>query len=355
MKRVGLVFVLILIISMVAGCGGQSTKNENETLKKTELTTTPYKKTEFLMGTVVTVKIYDKGKEAILEPAFERIQTLANQITVNEAGSEIDSINANAGIQPVKVSNDIYELMDAGNDYSMKSSGSFDISIGPLTNLWRIGFPDARKPAQSEIDAILPLIDYKQIELNKKEQTVFLKNKGMQLDLGAIAKGFITDQVAEVLKENDVTTAIIDLGGNIYVMGNNPSGNVWTVGIQDPFAPRGETIGVISESNKSVVTSGIYERVLEVDGKSYHHLLNPMDGYPFNNDLAGVTIISDKSVDGDGLSTSVFSKGIEGGLEFIEQFEGTEAIFISTDKKVYITSGLKDNFKLTNDKFEMGE
>jgi FAD:protein FMN transferase len=355
MKRIWLVFVLMLIIGIVAGCGGQSTKTENETLKKPELTTTPYKKTEFLMGTVVTVKIYDKGKEAVLEPAFERIQTLANQITVNEAGSEIDSINADAGIQPVKVSNDIYELMDAGNDYSIKSNGSFDISIGPLTDLWRIGFPDARKPAQSEIDAVLPLIDYKQIELNKKEQTVFLKKKGMQLDLGAIAKGFITDQVAEVLKENDVTTAIIDLGGNIYVMGNNPSGKDWTVGIQDPFAPRGETIGVISESNKSVVTSGIYERVLEVDGKSYHHLLNPVDGYPFNNDLAGVTIISDKSVDGDGLSTSVFSKGIEGGLDFIEQFKGTEAIFISTDKKVYITSGLKDNFKLTNDKFEMGE
>ena len=116
----------------------------------------------------------------------------------------------------------------------------------------------------------------------------------MQLDLGAIAKGFITDQVAEVLKENDVTTAIIDLGGNIYVMGNNPSGKEWSVGIQDPFAPRGEPFGVISESNKSVVTSGIYERVLEVDGKSYHHLLNPADRYPFNNELAGVTIISRK-------------------------------------------------------------
>jgi FAD:protein FMN transferase len=355
MRRIGLVFVLMMIISIIAGCGGPFTKTENEPLEKPKLTTTPYKKTEFLMGTVVTVKIYDQGKEAVLEPAFERIQTLANQITVNEANSEIDSINANAGIKPIKVSKDIFDLIHAGNDYSLKSGGSFDITIGPLTNLWRIGFPDARKPAQSEIDAVLPFIDYKQIELNDKEQTVFLKKKGMQLDLGAIAKGFITDQVAEVLKENDVTTAIIDLGGNIYVMGNNPSGKDWTVGIQDPFAPRGETIGVISESNKSVVTSGIYERFLEVDGKKYHHLLNPEDGYPFNNDLAGVTIISEKSVDGDGLSTSVFSKGIQGGLDFIEQFKGTEAIFISTDKKVYITSGLKDNFKLTNDEFVMEE
>ena len=244
MKRIGLGFLLMImkIISIVTGCGGQSTTEENETLEKPELTTTPYKKTEFLMGTVVTVKIYDKGKEAVLEPAFERIQTLADQITVNEAGSEIDAINANAGIKPVKVSKDIFELMDAGNAYSIQSNGSFDISIGPLTDLWRIGFPDARKPTQSEIDAVLPSIDYTQIELNEEEQTVFLKNKGMRLDLGAIAKGFITDQVAEVLKENDVTTAIIDLGGNIYVMGNNPSGKDWTVGIQDPFAARRETI-----------------------------------------------------------------------------------------------------------------
>ena len=177
MKTIGLLFVLIMIMGMVAGCGNQSTTKENETLKTPELTTTPYKKTEFLMGTVVTVKVYDKGKEAVLEPAFERIQTLANQITVNEAGSEIDSVNANAGIQPVKVSSDIFELMDAGNAYSIKSNGSFDISIGPLTDLWRIGFPDARKPAQSEIDAILPLIDYRQIELNEKTDSLFKEKR----------------------------------------------------------------------------------------------------------------------------------------------------------------------------------
>jgi thiamine biosynthesis lipoprotein len=177
----------------------------------------------------------------------------------------------------------------------------------------------------------------------------------MLLDLGSIAKGFITDEVAEVLKEHEVTTSIIDLGGNIYVLGNNPSGKKWTVGIQDPDASRGQVIGKITESDKSIVTSGIYERVLEVDGKKYHHLLNPADGYPFNNDLAGVSIVSEKSIDGDGLSTSVFSKGIQGGIEFIEKFEGAEAIFISTDKKVYVTSGLKGNFEITNDEFELVE
>ncbi|WP_338450330.1 FAD:protein FMN transferase [Niallia oryzisoli] len=352
MKKNKLLSVFLVILVILSGCTGQE-KDE----KEPELLTSPYKKTEFLMGTVVTVKIYDEGKEDVLETAFDRIKYLAAHITVNEIEkqSEVDEINRKAGVEPAKVSKDIYELIEAGEAYSVDTKGSFDITIGPLTNLWHIGFPDARKPEQSEIDAVLPLINYEQVELNKKEQTVFLKNPGMQLDLGAIAKGFITDEVVEVLKENDVTTAIVDLGGNIYVLGNNPSGRDWTVGIQDPLSARGETVGKITEKNKSIVTSGIYERYLEVDGKTYHHLLNPDDGYPFNNDIAGVSIVSEKSVDGDGLSTSLFSKGIQGGLEFVEQYEGVEAIFISTDNKVYITSGLKGSFELTNDEFEMGK
>ncbi|WP_071393184.1 FAD:protein FMN transferase [Bacillus tuaregi] len=352
MKKNKLLSLLLVFLLFLSGCAGQ----EKEA-KGPELLTSPYKKTEFMMGTVVTIKIYDEGKEAVLESVFDRIKYLAAHITVNEneEKSEIDEINRQAGVEPVKVSKDIYELIEAGEAYSIDTKGSFDITIGPLTNLWRIGFPDARKPEQAEIDAILPLIDYGQVELNKKEQTVFLKKQGMQLDLGSIAKGFIADEVVEVLKENDVTTAIIDLGGNIYVLGNNPSGREWTVGIQDPLSTRGATIGKISEANKSIVTSGIYERYLEVGGKTYHHLLNPDDGYPYMNDIAGVSIVSEKSIDGDGLSTSLFSKGIQGGLEFIEQYEDTEAIFISTDNKVYVTSGLKDNFELTNDEFEMAE
>ncbi|MCQ6274514.1 FAD:protein FMN transferase [Bacillus sp. V3B] len=355
MKRKGILPALLMIMVLLAGCG-----KDTETVKP-ELTTNPYKKTEFLMGTIVTVKVYDTEKEAVLEPVLDRIKTLADQITVSEEESglniesEIKKVNDKAGIEPVKVSEDIYKLIDAGMEYSIKSNGSYDVSIGPLTSLWHIGYDDARKPAQSEIDAVLPLIDYEQVELNKKEQTVFLQKKDMELDLGSIAKGFIADEVVDILKENNVTTAIIDLGGNIIVMGNHPSGKEWTVGIQNPFSSRGETIGKISESNQSIVTSGIYERFLEVDGETYHHLLNPEDGYPFHNDIAGVSIVSDKSIDGDGLSTSIFSKGIEDGIKFIEQFKGAEAIFVSQDKKVYITSGLKETFELTNDEFKIAK
>ena len=335
---------MIVSILGIAGCRGSS---------ESKVITNPYKKTSFLMGTVVTVKIYNENKESALHPAFERIEELINKVGVNELDSEIDEINAKAGIEPVNVSIDTFNLVNEGKKYSEKADGSFDITIGPLTSLWHIGFPDARKPSQLEIDQVLPSIDFQKIILDEKEQTIFLQEKGMQIDLGAIAKGFITDEVAAVLKEQGVTTALIDLGGNIYVMGNHPKGEEWTVGIQDPFSSRGEIIGKIKESDKSIVTSGIYERFLEINNQQYHHILNPKDGYPFSNDIAGITVVTEKSIDGDALSTSVYSKGIEGGMKYLEEFPGVEAIFVSKDKKVYITSGLKNEFELTKEGFEM--
>jgi thiamine biosynthesis lipoprotein len=150
-----------------------------------------------------------------------------------------------------------------------------------------------------------------------------------------------------------VKSAIIDLGGNVFALGNRPDGKLWKIGIQDPFEQRGQIIGSIEVKDKSIVTSGIYERFIEKDGKKYHHILNPFNGYPFDNELAGVTIVSDKSIDGDALSTTVFSKGLKGGMEFIEKIQGTEAIFVTKDKEVYITSGLKNNFKITKEEFKI--
>ncbi len=318
---------------------------------------TPYKQTEFLMGTVVTVKIYNEEKETVLKKVFERMEVLASQIGLEEdAGvSQIDEVNAQAGIEPVIVSEEIFQLIKAGKDYSQKAEYSFDITIGPLTSLWHIGYDDARKPDQEEIDAVLPLIDYRKVILDEEKHTVYLKEKDMRIDLGAIAKGFIADQVNKVLEENDVTTAIIDLGGNIYVEGTNPSGKEWTVGIQDPFSTRGETVGKIEASNQSIVTSGVYERYLEVDGERYHHLLDPKAGYPFDNEIAGVTIVSKKSIDGDALSTLIFSKGLEDGMAFIEKQDGVEAIFVDKDNKIFLTSGLEDEFELTNESFIIGD
>lgn len=349
MNHIKILSFVLLVFILVSGCQTRAAKNQPQ------IVTNPYKKTDFLMGTIVTVKVYDEGKEEVLEPVFNRIRELAGQITVDEIESEIVNINTNAGIKPVKVSADIFKLVEVGKLLSEEAEGSFDISIGPLTSLWHIGFPDAKKPDQQEINAVLPYIDYKQILLNHEQQTIFLKKQGMQLDLGAIAKGFITDEVCKILNEYGVTTAIIDLGGNIYVLGKSPSQKPWSVGIQDPFSARGETIGKLAETNKSIVTSGIYERFIQVGETKYHHLLDPRDGYPFMNDLAGVSIISDKSVDGDALSTLVFSKGLKDGMKYIESTTNVDAIFITTNKKVYVSSGIKQNFELTNIRFTLAD
>ena len=180
-KTILITTLLFLFLSILTGC--TNSKEEAKESANPNLITDPYERTEFLMGTVVTIKIYDEGKKDVLDPVFERIKWLADHITVNEedaANSEVALVNEKAGIEPVKVSDDIYELIEAGKDYSIKAEGSYDITIGPLTNLWRIGYPDARKPEQSEIDAALPLINYQEVQLNPDEKTVFLPRKGMQ-------------------------------------------------------------------------------------------------------------------------------------------------------------------------------
>ncbi|SFK63832.1 thiamine biosynthesis lipoprotein [Marinilactibacillus piezotolerans] len=344
------IILLLSILLTLSGCNSAVSEDERT------LADQPYEETEFLMGTVVRVTIYDQGKEEVLSKAFDRIKELAEFITTEdeEEHSMIKAINEAAGQEPVPVSDDLFALIKSALTYSEKTEGSFDLTIGPITDLWRIGFPDARVPSPAEIDTALSLVDYKKVELNEENQTVYLSEEGMKIDLGAIAKGFITDETVKVLTENDVETAVIDLGGNIFVMGSSPRdvNEDWQVGIQDPFEERGEIIGFIPLSNQSMVTSGVYERFLEVDGKKYHHLMNPETGYPFDNELAGVSVVTTSSIDGDGLSTSLFSKGLEGGLEYVNQLDGVDAVFVTKDKKVYLSDGLKD-FKLKNDDFTL--
>lgn len=339
---IGLVMGIVFLV--VAGC---SSKEEQDLL------TTPYEQTEFLMGTYVTLRVYDEGKEDILEEGFAKVEELAGKVTTNEPGSEIDKVNESAGEEAVALSADVYPLIETAAEYSEVSNGGFDYTVGPITNLWRIGFDDARKPEKSEIDTVLPLVDYSKVELDATEQTIFLTEKGMALDLGAIAKGYIADELKVLFEEAGVTTAIIDLGGNVVVLGGSPTrkGEAWNIGIQDPLSERGETVGKTKQKNRSIVTSGIYERYLEVDGEIYHHLMNPKTGYPFDNEIAGVSIISDQSIDGDALSTVVFGLGLEEGLDYVDNREDIEAIFITKDKEIYTSEGLMDNFELTNEEY----
>ncbi|MDR2465568.1 MAG: FAD:protein FMN transferase [Streptococcaceae bacterium] len=337
MKKIKGVFGIAFLLLLLCACTPSDEKNKTESERK------------FLLGTTVQITIDQQGKRDVLEECFRLVQSLGERIDVNDASheSEIDKINENAGRKFVKVDSNIFRLIEISLRYAKESDGLFDPTIGPITSLWHIGFDDARKPSQAEIDQALKRINYKDVELDKKNERVFLRKRDMKLDLGAIAKGFIADEVAELLQKRKVKSSIIDLGGNIYVLGHSFRGDFpWTVGIQDPNKARNTVIGYLKGENESFVTSGIYERYLKVGGKTYHHLMNPKTGYPFENDLAGVTIQSKHSVDGDGLSTTLFALGVEKGKQFIEKMSGTEALFVTKDDKIEVTSGLVDSFEL---------
>lgn len=336
-------FPLVFVIFLTA-CNSSSNEVASE----------PLSRTEFLLGTVVKITLYDQQSEETLDLAMNKLKELEDTLSINKTGTLIDQINASSGITPVVVDADTYKVIEEGLTYSSLTNGAFDITIGPIVKLWNIGFPEARIPSSEEIESTLPLVDFNKVVLNPNDSSVYLTDKGMQLDLGGIGKGYAADEVATLLKEKGVTHAIIDLGGNIYALGDKPGNQLWTIGVQDPFNPRGKIIGRLKTADKSVVTSGVYERFVEDEaGNKYHHILNPKTGYPYENQIAGVTIISNSSTDGDALSTAVFAMGVKEGIAFVETLDGVDAIFITLDSKVYTTSGVKDNFTLSNDSFTL--
>lgn len=335
--------ILLIIFSTILLLSGCSKNNLSE----------PVAKTEFVLGTVCTITLYDKAPDEAFEKSFKRLKEIEDKMTINAANSEVDSVNNASGSGYVKVSDDTYYVIKEGFDYSKLSGGIFDISVGPLVKLWNIGTDKARVPTQEEINTKLPLVGYENILLDENEKKIMLKDKNMLIDLGGIAKGYAADEVKRILGGYGIKNAIINLGGNVLTIGDNPQGRPWRIGIQNPDATRGDYVGTIQVTDQTVVTSGIYERYFIADGKHYHHMLSPFDGYPFDNGLASVTIITDKSIIGDAFSTSVFGKGLEKGMEYVAEQKNMEAIFITKDNKVYITPGLKNNFTIANADFKL--
>jgi len=343
MKKLKYILSLVLFVTMtftLVGCTKSQSTGDGHPLSKTEV----------IIGTVCTVSLYDNKDPAIIDKCFNRLRELEDILSINKLNTELDKVNEMAGKEPVKVGDDTFTVVAEGLKYSKLSQGALDITVGPLVKLWGIGTENAKVPTESEINEKKSLINYNDLVLDEQNKTIFLKKPNMIIDLGAIAKGYAADELAKLLKAN---SAIIDLGGNIFALGNKPDGAKWKIGVQDPENARGDSIGFIEVINKSVVTSGIYERYFEANGKKYHHILNPTTGYPYENEILGVSIISDKSIDGDALSTTLFALGIEKGLEFIDSQEGVEALFISKDHEVYLTKGLKDNCNLTSSKYKV--
>ncbi|WP_423738977.1 FAD:protein FMN transferase [Clostridium cibarium] len=308
-------------------------------------------KSYYILGTLINLKVFGKESEKAIDEAIERLIDIDNKMSAFKESSEISKINKNAGIALQTVSNETFSLIDKSISYSELSEGAFDPTIRPLVSLWGIGTKSERVPTEIEINDNLKLVNYRDIILNKDDNSIGLKKQNQSIDLGGIAKGYAADEVVNIFLKHGIKSAIIDLGGNIFVLGNKNNESFWNVGIQNPFMPRGEHIGILSLKDKSIVTSGNYERFFIKDNKAFHHIIDPKTGYPSSSNVISATIISDNSIDGDGLSTGVYIMGLDKALDLIESIKGVDAIFITNDKNVFVTSGIRHNFKLSNTEF----
>lgn len=345
-KIVGITILICILIFSVTGCWANPGNLE------------PIEKAEFLMGTLATVKIYDedKGKgNAAAKEALERLREIENLMSASLENSEIQSINKNAGIAPVNVSEDTFKVIEKGLYYGDLSEGMFDITIGPLVKLWGIGTENARIPERSEIEDALKLVNYRDVEIDRDRLEVFLKRAGMALDLGGIAKGYAADEAKEILMSRGIKHGIINLGGNIQTLGERYNGGPWNIGIKEPEEPSKGVLGIVKVIDGTVVSSGDYERYFEKDGKGFHHIMDTGTGYPKEGNIKGVTIINSSSIDADALSTTVFLMGAHRGLELIENLDAVEAIIITDDRRISITAGAMDAFDILVKDYSIGQ
>lgn len=346
-RLLAILISLFLIFSMV-GCSDSETK-----VKEFE----PVVETTFLMGTVAKITIYDEiTDKEIFQRIFDRIMDIEYRMTINDEypESEIIQLNESAGKEAVKLSMDTFFVLEKAKYYSEISQGNFDITVGPIVKLWNIGSENARVPSEGEIAEKLPLVNHHELILDRDNLSAKLNQENMIVDLGAIAKGYAADEAAKILKEAGIQHAIINLGGNVLAINTKPDGSLWRLGLQDPYEPRGTSMGVVLLNDQTLVSSGTYERYFEEDGKTYHHLLDPKTGYPGDNELVSVSIVTKQSIDADALSTGTFLLGLEEGRKLIEELSDTEAIFITADKKVYVTSGINEsNFEINNPDYQL--
>ncbi|MCI8465764.1 MAG: FAD:protein FMN transferase [Lachnospiraceae bacterium] len=339
-----LLFLSILFLSAAfLGACGKASLSPSGTEGSQTASDKKVSKTSFFLNTVVTITLYGTEDDSLIEECFSLCQRYESLLSRTASGSDVYALNHRA---TDTVSDETLSLIKTGLDYSALSGGAFDITIGSCSSLWDF---TAEVPSVPNRDAILEglaHVGYEKLSLDGN--TVSFSDSETFLDLGAIAKGYIADRLKEFLVENHVTSAIIDLGGNVLCLGEKPDGRSFQIGIQRPFDTQGTPLLVIPVSDWSVVTSGTYERCFEEGGKLYHHILDPSTGYPCENNLLSVTILSEHSVDGDALSTACFSLGLEEGTALIDSLDDIYAIFVTDDYQIHYSDGLLDRFSVSS-------
>lgn len=328
--KLSVLLVIILIVSSLSGC-----KSANSQVSATN----------YCFNTAITITIYNSAGETnaedIIDECFGLCHHYESVLSRTIEDSDISKINNSNG-SPVEVNQIVADIIEHSNEYSKLSNGAFDITIAPLTSLWNINENTGFIPSEKEIKNALKHINYNTIAVS--EDKVTLSDKKAQIDLGGIAKGFVADKLKSFMISEGVTSAIIDLGGNILTIGGKTEDDGFNIGIKKPFSENAaDYAATIEVTDKSVVTSGIYERYFKKNNKIYHHILDTKTGYPVENNLYSVTIISRDSEAGDSLSTSAFALGLKDGKKLINSIKHTEAIFITNENEIVLTKGLKIN------------
>lgn len=302
------------------------------------------------MGTTIKLQIQHESANYLLEEAQKRLLDYEKRFSANNDTSALMDVNQHAGIQAVKVDKDIFDLVQIGKHYSLDQTNSLNIAIGPLIKLWRIGFDGARIPTQAEIDERLPLINPENIQLSEEDHSIYLTQKGMEIDLGALAKGYFADKIKTFLMSAGVEKGIIDLGGNVLLIGAHPSNpdELWRVGIQSPFKTRNNIVGLIPLKDVSIVTSGIYERSFVINEEEYHHIFDSQTGYPIHNDIASITIVSNKSLTGELYTTMLFNNNSQEALALMNQTPEIEGLVITRSGDILTSNGLRNRFVAVN-------
>lgn len=311
-------------------------------------------RTVFALGTVCSIQLFTEKPqtevELVLQTCIRRLEELERHLSANAESSTLIDINKASGVSAVNVPADIYPLFARAVFFAEKTDGAFNPAIGGVVKLWNIGFENARKPEDRDIQVALSRTDYKDVQL--VGTAVFLKKEGMKLDLGAIAKGFAADELTRIVKQAGIMHAVIDIGGTISAVGVRPDGKRWNIGIRDPRIRRGQPIISAPIENRSISTSGSYERYFEQDGIRYHHIIDPATGYPVQSNMIAVSVFADSATDADALSTACFVLGYKKAVKLLDELPNTEALFIFDDNSVRTTGNLKKNIMILNSAFQ---
>ena len=321
MKKLSIMLLsTVFLLSLTTGCA----KNAQ-----------PVSKSDFVLDTVATITVYDGSDESIIDDTYNECRRYENLISATVSGSDVYRINEAHGA-PVEVSDETIEIINEALKFSKLTDGAFDITIYPVSKLWDFRTGKGRVPESGAISNALKHVDYHNIIV--EGNTVTLKDPQAEIDPGAIGKGYIADKLKEYMVSRGVTSAIINLGGNVITIGKNvKTGNAFKIGIKKPFTETNEIITSVDSIDNAVVSSGSYERYFVQDGVIYFHILDPKTGYPVRSGLSGVSVITANSLDGDALSTSLFALGAEKGQQLVDELSGKidiKAIFVDEEGKI---------------------